>query len=154
MAKRSIQASTSGIQKARSAFAVKGWTQENLAYEVNLKTRQPIWRFLTGKPVDRYIFLEICSTLDLDWREIAENPSAEFPQSKESAEIVPLNINSLLQQVRSKYHETSQDINQGGILQLLGIGYPICIEDIQIEVNANRVAIVIDISKPKYNMAT
>ena len=74
MVKRSLQASPSGIKQAKRAFALKGWTQENLAGEVNLKTRQPIWRFFTGKPVDRQVFLEICSILDLDWREIALAP--------------------------------------------------------------------------------
>lgn len=44
MVKRSLRASPTGIQRAKRAFALKGWTQENLAGEVNLKTRQPIWR--------------------------------------------------------------------------------------------------------------
>ena len=60
MVKRSLKASPNGIQWAKRAFAIKGWTQENLAGEVNLKTRQPIWRFFTGQPVDRQIFMEIC----------------------------------------------------------------------------------------------
>jgi transcriptional regulator with XRE-family HTH domain len=79
MVKRSIRASPTGIQLAKRGFAIKGWTQENLAGEVNLKTRQPIWRFFTGQSVDRQIFIEICSILDLDWREIALDPPAEFP---------------------------------------------------------------------------
>ena len=79
MAKRSLQVSTAGIQQAKRAFVLKGWTQENLAGEVNLKTRQPIWRFFTGQPVDRQTFLAVCSVLDLDWREIADHPPAEFP---------------------------------------------------------------------------
>jgi len=45
MVKRSLQASATGIQQAKRSFALKGWTQENLAAEVNLKTRQPVWRF-------------------------------------------------------------------------------------------------------------
>ncbi|MEH1844571.1 MAG: hypothetical protein V7L25_06090, partial [Nostoc sp.] len=63
MVKRSLQGSFSGIQKARKAFAYKGWTQDNLAFEVNLKTRQPIWRFFSGRPVERHTFIEICSVL-------------------------------------------------------------------------------------------
>jgi predicted NACHT family NTPase len=66
MVKRSLQASLPGIQQAKRAFAFKGWTQENLAGEVNLKTRQPIWRFFTGQSVDRQIFREVCSILDFD----------------------------------------------------------------------------------------
>ncbi len=37
---------------------------------MGVKTRQPIWRFFAGKPVDRYTFFEICARLDLDWEEI------------------------------------------------------------------------------------
>jgi predicted NACHT family NTPase len=74
MVRRSLQASHIGIQQAKRAFARKGWTQENLALEVGLKTRQPIWRFFSGRPVERHIFLEICSILELNWREIAADP--------------------------------------------------------------------------------
>ncbi|PHM09256.1 hypothetical protein CK516_15680 [Nostoc sp. 'Peltigera malacea cyanobiont' DB3992] len=54
MVKRSLQASLTGIQEAKRAFALKGWKQDNLAAEVNLKTRQPIWRFFSGRPVERH----------------------------------------------------------------------------------------------------
>ena len=37
---------------------------------MGLKTRQSIWRFFAGKPVERYTFFEICERLDLDWKEI------------------------------------------------------------------------------------
>jgi predicted NACHT family NTPase len=130
MAKRSLQASGSGIQQAKRAFALMGWTQENLAAEVNLKTRQPIWRFFTGQPVDRQIFMEICSILDLEWREIALNPPTEFP---EPGELTKANINVLIQQVRSQHRDTIQ--NQCGILQLLDISHPVNIEDIYVDVN-------------------
>lgn len=105
MVKRSLQASPSGIKQAKRAFALKGWTQENLAGEVNLKTRQPIWRFFTGKPVDRQVFLEICSILDLDWREIALAPPAEFP---EPGELAKTNIDALVQEVRARRRDTIQ----------------------------------------------
>ena len=99
MVKRSLQLSPLGIQQAKRAFAIKGWTQKNLAGEIDLKTRQPIWRFLTGQPVERQIFTGICSTLDLDWREVALDPPAEFPE-KEA--IAALKINALAAQVRSQ----------------------------------------------------
>lgn len=47
MIRRSLPASLTGIQQAKRAFALKGWTQENLAGKANLKTGQPIWRFFT-----------------------------------------------------------------------------------------------------------
>jgi predicted NACHT family NTPase len=138
MVKRSLQASSAGIQRAKRAFALKGWTQENLAGEVNLKTRQPIWRFFSGQPVDRQIFLAVCSILDLDWRDIAENPPAEFPEPGDAFEptpvaVAPTEIDTLVQQVRSHYRSTIQ--NQCGILQLLDISHPVSIDDIYVDVN-------------------
>jgi predicted NACHT family NTPase len=133
MVKRSLQASFPGIQKAKRAFALKGWTQENLAGEVNLRTRQPIWRFFTGKAVDRQIFTELCSILDLDWREIALNPPAEFPDPGDLTKFTPIDIDDLVQKVRSQHYDTIQ--NQCGILQLLDISRPVSIDDIYVDVN-------------------
>lgn len=133
MAKRSLQASLTGIQQAKRAFALKGWTQENLAGEVNLKTRQPIWRFFTGRPVDRYIFLEVCSILGLNWREIAIEPPAEFSDPGAIAEAQLLDIDVLVQQVRSQRRDKIQD--QCGTLQLLDTSRLIDIDDIYIDVN-------------------
>lgn len=131
MVKRSLQLSLPGIQRAKRAFAIKGWTQENLAGEVNLKTRQPIWRFFTGQAVDRHTFMEICSILDLDWRQVAENPPAGFLQPGET--IAPLTVDRLGQQVRSQRQAKIQD--QCGILQLLDISHPVSLDDIYIDVN-------------------
>ncbi|MGH7998538.1 MAG: NACHT domain-containing protein, partial [Brasilonema sp.] len=109
MVRRSLQASLTGIQQAKRAFAHKGWTQENLAGEVNLKTRQPIWRFFSGRPVERHIFLEICSVLELNWREIAANPPAEFAEPGEFTQTSVLGIDVLVQQVRSQRQDKIQD---------------------------------------------
>ncbi|MBD2112590.1 MULTISPECIES: NACHT domain-containing protein [Cyanophyceae] len=133
MAKRSLKASPAGIQRAKRAFALKGWTQENLAGEVNLKTRQPIWRFFTGRPVDRQIFVEVCQVLDLDWREVAADPPADFSEPGESLGPRPLTVDELVAEVRSQHYDTIQ--HQCGILQLLDIGHPVNIDDIYVEVN-------------------
>lgn len=133
MVKRSLKASPLGIQQAKRAFALKGWTQENLAGEVNLKTRQPIWRFFTGKPVDRQVFLEICAILDLDWREIAIDPPAEFSEPGELTPTSAPNIDTLVQQVRQQRQDKIQ--YQCGILQLLDINRPVKIDDIYVDVN-------------------
>ena len=102
MVKRSLQASSAGVQRAKRAFTLKGWTQEHLAEEVNLKTRQPIWRFFTRQPVDRQIFIEVCNILDLDWREIAKDPPADFPESEDAIELNPLEITTIVKQVRDR----------------------------------------------------
>ncbi|MEH2435885.1 MAG: NACHT domain-containing NTPase [Nostoc sp.] len=133
MVKRSLQGSLAGIQQAKKAFAHKGWTQENLAFEVNLKTRQPIWRFFTGRPIERHIFIEICSLLSLNWREIAANPPEEFPESKELDAAEFLDIDALIQQVRSQRFDKIQD--QCGTLQLLDVTRPVRIDDIYIDLN-------------------
>ncbi|MFS0515763.1 NACHT domain-containing protein [Nostoc sp. UIC 10607] len=133
MVKRSLQASLTGIQQAKRAFALKGWTQDNLAVEVNLKTRQPIWRFFSGRPVERHTFIEICLVLELNWREIANNPPAEFLELEEYSKPSVLDIDALVQQVRSQRFDKIQD--QCGILQLLDISRPVAINDIYIDVN-------------------
>jgi predicted NACHT family NTPase len=134
MVKRSLRASPAGIQRAKRAFALKGWTQENLAGEVNLKTRQPIWRFFTGQPVDRQIFLAVCSILDLDWRETALDPPADFREPGEIVDTSILeNIDTLVQRVRASHHDTIQ--NQCGILQLPDINRPVSLDDIYVDVN-------------------
>ncbi|MTJ51662.1 NACHT domain-containing NTPase [Anabaena sp. UHCC 0253] len=133
MAKRSLQASSTGIQQAKIAFARKGWTQENLSVEVNLKTRQPIWRFFSGQPIERLTFIEICSILELDWREIATEPPAEFIDREESTQSSILDIDKLVEQVRSQRFDKIQD--QCGILQLLDISRPVAIDDIYVDLN-------------------
>jgi predicted NACHT family NTPase len=133
MVKRSLQASHIGIQQAKRVFAHTGWTQESLAWEVGLKTRQPIWRFFSGRPVERHIFLEICSLLELNWREIAADPPVEFSAPQEVALAPVIDIDILVQQVRSQRFEKLQD--QCGILQLLDISRPVKIDDIYIDVN-------------------
>lgn len=130
MAKRSLYASKEGIKLARQAFHRKGWTQENLAEEVNVKTRQPVWRFFSGRPVERVTFVEICSVLDLDWREIAADPPLEI---SEPIEQILKDLNLLVKQVRSLRQDKIQ--SQCGTLQLLDINYPVGIEHIYINVN-------------------
>jgi predicted NACHT family NTPase len=138
MAKRSLQASPAGIQRVRRAFALKGWTQENLAGEVNLKTRQPIWRLFTGQPVDRQIFMDVCQILDLDWRDIASHPPEDFPDPDELSEpslseLEEPDIDALVATVRSQHRETIQQ--RCGILQLLDIHHPVNLDDIYVDVN-------------------
>ncbi|MEH2186036.1 MAG: NACHT domain-containing NTPase [Nostoc sp.] len=133
MVKRSLEASVTGIEQAKKAFAHKGWTQDNLAFEVNLKTRQPIWRFFSGRSVDRHIFIEICSVLSLNWREIAANPPEEFSESKELGAAEFLDIDAIVQQVKSQRFDKIQD--QCGTLQLLDVSRPVRIDDIYIDVN-------------------
>ncbi|HEY9619453.1 MAG TPA: NACHT domain-containing NTPase [Crinalium sp.] len=133
MVKRSLRASSSGMQQAKRAFAYKGWTQENLAGEAGLKTRQSVWRFFTGQPVERQVFQELCSILDLDWRDIAIDPPAEFPEPGEVTDIPVIDIDALVRRVKLQRQHKIQD--QCGTLQLLNLSHPVKIDDLYINVN-------------------
>jgi predicted NACHT family NTPase len=74
MARRSLKASSKGINKAKQAFNRKGWTQEYLAGEIGIETRQPIWKFFSGRYVDRGVFNDICFVLEIDPEEVTEKP--------------------------------------------------------------------------------
>ncbi|MEA5510568.1 NACHT domain-containing NTPase [Crocosphaera sp. UHCC 0190] len=74
MTRRSLRSSSEGIIEAKQALAAKGWTQEYLAGEVGLSSRQSIWKFLTGRPVERHVFKELCFKLALNWEDIADLP--------------------------------------------------------------------------------
>ncbi len=91
MAKRSLKATPTGIIQAKRAFELTGWTQEYLAAEVGLSTRQSVWKFFTGKPIERYIFIDLCFQLNLEWEDIAD-----LPYKSNSLATQKTSINSLL----------------------------------------------------------
>ena len=138
MAKRSLRLSAEGIRKARQQFAAKGWTQEYLAIEVGIKTRQPIWKFFAGEGIERFTFFEVCTLLDLDWREVSQNPPAEsIDLSADQAELEPqlasMSLDTLVEIVRSRRQEKIN--NQCGILQLFDVSHPVELEKIYVEMN-------------------
>ncbi len=133
MARRSLQASPDGIKKAKLAFLRTGWTQQQLASEVGLETRQPIWKFFSGKPIERYIFSEICFRLNLELEEIALSPEG-FPTINDKNILNSIsNIDALVTQIRSERYEIIQD--QCGTLRLLDIARPVCLDELYVEVN-------------------
>lgn len=133
MARRSLKASTVGIEKAKRAFKRTEWTQEYLASEVGLETRQPIWKFFTGKPIERQCFMEICFQLGLDWQEIASLP-ADSPQTENKYDWDNCwDINALVQLARSRRRDKIQA--QCGNMRLLDIAQTIELEDIYVSVN-------------------
>jgi tetratricopeptide (TPR) repeat protein/transcriptional regulator with XRE-family HTH domain len=88
MAKKSFQVDPEKLEKVKRAFDAKGCTQQELAEEVDLRTRQPIGKFLSGKPVERKYFQEICFKLGiLDWKEVAYLPKniKSEPEEKEQS---------------------------------------------------------------------
>ncbi|NMG05384.1 NACHT domain-containing NTPase [Brasilonema sp. UFV-L1] len=133
MARRSLKASILGIQKAKRAFQVREWTQEYLASEVGLETRQPIWKFFTGKPIERQNFMEICFQLGLDWQEIAELPTQNLPTQNKQDWNNCWDINTLVQVLRSRRSDKIQA--QCATMRLLDVAQPIELEDIYVDVN-------------------
>jgi predicted NACHT family NTPase len=112
MSKRSLKASHEGAIIAKEVFEKTGMTQDELADKAGLSSRQSVWKFFTGRPVERYIFKEICFLLDLPWDEIAELPQRELgrelgktfsPQSFEN-----LSVNGLVSMMRASLKEQIQ----------------------------------------------
>ena len=62
---------------------------------MGLKTRQPIWRFFAGKPVERYTFFEVCARLDLDWQEIVDNVLLEDEEPDTNDKLATTNSDNL-----------------------------------------------------------
>ncbi|MGC1247024.1 MAG: NACHT domain-containing NTPase [Spirulinaceae cyanobacterium] len=136
MARRSLKASSEGIRKAKQAFERKCWTQEYLAETVGLQTRQPIWKFFSGKPVDRNVFAEICFQLDLELEEIVAIPNFAQTAVEKVAEVKNAEtdaLNDLIAKVRSERKGKIQD--QCGTLRLVDIARPIEIDDLYVNVN-------------------
>jgi predicted NACHT family NTPase len=134
MVKRSLKASTTGIDKAKRAFERKGWTQEYLAAEVGLSTRQSVWKFFTGKAIERNIFIDLCFQLDIEWQEIADLPHLTPELSNPSGSTANLEVNDLVERVRSLLR--SQIQAQCGLLKsCFDFTQPLQLESIYTEID-------------------
>ncbi|MBO3458094.1 NACHT domain-containing NTPase [Aetokthonos hydrillicola Thurmond2011] len=133
MAKRSLQASIDGIRRAKHAFKYKGWTQEYLAAEVGLETRQPIWKFFSGKPVDRQVFYDICYALDLDPENIVQKPEAEEEARLVIAQQDVVDIDTLVSKARAAHFEKIRQ--QCSTLHVVDIARPLQLDELYVEVN-------------------
>src|SRR5919199_3211498 len=140
MVKRSIRASKVGIEQAKQAFQRKGWTQEYLAGEVGLETRQSIWKFFKGQPIERHIFIDICLSLDLDWQEIAEfNLDSAAPTKNRTSvsvieqQTVASDVDALVEQGRSLLY--SPILAQCGSLRLLDTAQPLSLDELYVNAN-------------------
>ncbi|MDJ0845839.1 MAG: NACHT domain-containing NTPase, partial [Crocosphaera sp.] len=106
MTHRSLSATSEGIEAAKKILESKGWTQEYLAGEVGLSSRQSIWKFLSGRPVSRQIFKELCFKLNLDWETVADLPDKAVSVATSEGTIQSLEVSELLSVMRSRVKET------------------------------------------------
>ncbi|WP_299403694.1 NACHT domain-containing NTPase [Acaryochloris sp. IP29b_bin.148] len=134
MAKRSLNASERGQIIAKQAFQRTGWTQAYLAEQVGLETRQSVWKFFTGRPIERHIFIDLCFQLDLEWQEIAILPQLQIPSTTVSAEQTDLEIDTWVQKVRSQLRGQVQ-AQCGALQSSLDISQPIQLSRIYTGVN-------------------
>ena len=79
MSGRSLQLSEVGQQQARQALLVRNLTQKAIANELAIASWSTVNKFFNGKPVDRFIFQEICHVLELEWEEVVENGESLNP---------------------------------------------------------------------------
>lgn len=105
MSKRSLKASKEGLRIAKEAFEKTGMTQDELAERVGLSSRQSVWKFFSSRPIERYVFKEICFYLDLCWDEIADLPNNELSKLVKTQPLENLSIKSLVFLMRSTLQE-------------------------------------------------
>ena len=72
MSRRSLQLSKAGQQQARQALLLRNLTQKAIAYELAIASWSTVNKFFNGKPVDRFIFQDICHALELAWEDVVE----------------------------------------------------------------------------------
>ncbi|MHC5747964.1 MAG: NACHT domain-containing protein [Nostoc sp.] len=123
---RSLRASKAGIEKAKAAFKLKGWTQDYLAGVIG-SSRQTIINCFAKRAVDKRIFHSICTALDLDWVEIAELEDGEEQANK------TFTIDELVQEIREKVRPYIQE--RCSTMRVLDMSQSIGLDDIYTNVN-------------------
>ncbi|GAB4541542.1 MAG: hypothetical protein Tsb0014_33570 [Pleurocapsa sp.] len=138
MAKRSLKASPGGSEKAKRAFERTGWTQEYLAAEVGLNTRQSVWKFFSCRPIERHIFIDLCFQLNLDWQEIADLPKLEPTEvtaaTPQESVISSPQPNDLVETLRSQLQPQIQ-VQCGSLQSSFDFAQPLQLEQVYTNVN-------------------
>ena len=126
MARRSLRASSQGIQEIKKALKRKKWSQIYIAGAVDC-SRQTIWSLLHGNPTDCDVFMEVCTQLGLNWEEIAE---PELPESEQNDS---QDIDAPVQEVREQIQPYIQE--RCGTMRVLDMTQPITLGEIYTSVN-------------------
>ena len=126
MARRSLRASSQGIQDIKKALKRKKWSQTYIAGAVDC-SRQTIWSLLQGNPTDCDVFMEVCTQLGLNWEKVAE-PELPEPEENDSQD-----IDALVREVRQRVQPYIQE--RCGTMRVLDMNQPIALGDIYTSVN-------------------
>lgn len=123
---RSLRASPSGIERAKQALVRKCLTQKAIAHELGIASWATVNKFFTGKPIDRFLFIEICQALELDWQEITEfstvDHAASLPEPQGSLAQIQFSVYDLEWVGREVLVEQLHDAIQGSCRILLLVG--------------------------------
>lgn len=88
---RSLRVRGSCIERVKLAVKRNGFpSQAALAIQLG-RAKATVDKFLNGKPVDFYVFEELCSELGLDWKEVADLKIQNEPALQESRAWQPIN---------------------------------------------------------------
>jgi predicted NACHT family NTPase len=129
MSERSLSVSPDFINQVRGALAVQGFTQTEFAEKVGI-SRTSVTKFLTGKAVDRKIFVQCCSAVGVDWEEVSGKESS---QTYGVQSFTKPDLDVLVQDLRQKVYD---DIHHRcGTMRVLDMEQPIGIGDIYTSVN-------------------
>jgi predicted NACHT family NTPase len=126
MGRRSLRASSQGIQNIKKALKRKKWSQTYIAGAVDC-SRQTIWSLLQGNPTDCDVFMEVCTQLGLNWENVAE---LELPEPEQNDR---QDIDALVREVRQRVQPYIQE--RCGTMRVLDMNQPIALGDIYTSVN-------------------
>lgn len=98
---RSLKIAPEYIEKAKAALRRNGYARQiDLAKSLGI-SKNTVWSFLNGKPVDFINFYELCDKLNLDYKEIAdwhgENTIPDFPDNQPDAEYTLTELNNYIE---------------------------------------------------------
>jgi predicted NACHT family NTPase len=125
MAKRSLRASVDGISQIKAIIKRRKLNQTYLAGQIGC-SRQTIWGFLNGNPIEADFFMAVCQHLGLDHRDVAE------PNEQERL-AEPMEIDRVVNRMRLRLEPVVTE--RCGTMRVFDMEKPIGLDDIYTDVN-------------------
>jgi predicted NACHT family NTPase len=123
---RSLRASVEGLTKVKSAFKLKGWSQDYLAGAVGCN-RGVVIKFFAGRNLSSQFFQDICAELGLEWADIAELAEDIKPF------IQDIDLDAFVLEIRDQFSTSIK--KRCGTMRVLDMEQPITIDSIYTSVN-------------------